>query len=124
MKAFENFTGLYPLSKTLRFELKPIGKTLEYIEKSELLERDSHRAEIYVKVKEIIDNYHKQFIEDSLRDFKLKYNNEGKKDSLEEYFYYYKLKSRDDKDFEEIQKNLPSSTRPASMMRGHLGKCG
>ena len=109
MKAFENFTGLYPLPKTLRFELKPIGKTLEYIEKSELLERDSHRAEIYVKVKEIIDNYHKQFIEDSLRDFKLKYNNEGKKDSLEEYFYYYKLKNRDDrqkKDFEEIQKNL------------------
>lgn len=110
MKAFENFTGLYTLSnKTLRFELKPIGKTLEYIEKNELLERDKHRAESYVKVKKIIDSYHKQFIEDSLRDFKLKYNKEGKKDSLEEYFYYYKLKSRDDKqkkDFEEIQKNL------------------
>lgn len=108
MKAFENFTGLYPLSKTLRFELKPIGKTLEYIEKNELLATDKDRAESYVKVKKIIDRYHKQFIEDSLRDFKLKYNNEGKKDSLEEYFYYYKLKNRDDrqKDFEEIQKNL------------------
>lgn len=109
MKAFENFTGLYPLTKTLRFELKPIGKTLEYIEKNGLLDRDRHRANSYVKVKKIIDRYHKQFIEDSLRDFKLKYNKEGKKDSLEEYFYYYKLKSRDDKqkkDFEEIQKNL------------------
>lgn len=109
MKAFENFTGLYPLSKTLRFELKPIGKTLEYIEKNGLLERDKHRADSYEKVKKIIDNYHKQFIENSLRDFELKYDSEGKKDSLVEYFYYYKLKNRDDrqkKDFEEIQKNL------------------
>lgn len=24
---FSQFTGLYPVSKTLRFELKPIGKT-------------------------------------------------------------------------------------------------
>ncbi len=109
MKAFENFTGLYPLSKTLRFELKPIGKTLEYIEKNGLLDRDRHRANSYVEVKKIIDRYHKQFIEDSLRNFKLIYENEGKKDSLEEYFYYYKLRNRDDrqkKDFEEIQKNL------------------
>lgn len=109
MKAFENFTGLYPLTKTLRFELKPIGKTLEYIEKNGLLDRDRHRANSYVEVKKIIDRYHKQFIEDSLRNFKLIYENEGKKDSLEEYFYYYKLRNRDEKqkkDFDEIQKNL------------------
>lgn len=28
---FQDFTHLYPLSKTVRFELKPIGKTLEHI---------------------------------------------------------------------------------------------
>ncbi len=109
MAILDRFTGLYPLSKTLKFELKPIGKTLEYIERNGLLKQDKYRADSYVEVKEIIDRFHKQFIEDSLRDFKLKYNNEGKKDSLEEYFYYYKLKNRDDrqkKDFEEIQKNL------------------
>lgn len=108
MNTLHKFTGLYPLTKTLRFELKPIGKTLEYIEKNKLLATDKDRAESYVIVKKIIDRYHKQFIEDSLRDCKLKYNNEGKKDSLEEYSYYYKLKNRDDrqKDFEEIQKNL------------------
>ena len=55
MKAFENFTGLYPLSKTLRFELKPIGRTLEYIEKNGLLDRDKHRASSYVKVKKNSD---------------------------------------------------------------------
>lgn len=31
MNVFNQFTGLYSLSKTLRFELRPIGKTLEHI---------------------------------------------------------------------------------------------
>ena len=31
MKKFDELTGLYSLSKTLRFELKPVGKTLEQI---------------------------------------------------------------------------------------------
>ena len=30
----EKFTKTYPLSKTLRFELRPIGKTLSFIEKT------------------------------------------------------------------------------------------
>lgn len=30
---FSQFTGLYELSKTLRFELKPIGETLNSLEK-------------------------------------------------------------------------------------------
>lgn len=121
MNTLHKFTGLYPLSKTLRFELKPIGKTLEYIEKNGLLDRDKHRANSYVKVKKIIDRYHKQFIEDSLSDseFELKYENKGKKDSLEEYFYCYKLKNRDDrqKDFDEIQKNLRKQI--ASQLKKH-----
>lgn len=33
MKKLSDLTGLYSLSKTLRFELIPIGKTLENIEK-------------------------------------------------------------------------------------------
>ena len=65
----KRFTNLYQLSKTLRFELKPIGKTLENIEKHGLLEQDTHRAESYVKVKEIIDEYHKAFIEECLNTF-------------------------------------------------------
>ncbi|PIU09150.1 MAG: hypothetical protein CO138_00730 [Candidatus Moranbacteria bacterium CG_4_9_14_3_um_filter_33_15] len=30
---FENFTNLYSLSKTLRFELKPVGKLVNYADK-------------------------------------------------------------------------------------------
>ena len=40
MKSIEELTGLYSLSKTLRFELKPIGKTLEQIERKGLLTQD------------------------------------------------------------------------------------
>ena len=71
MKNLTEFTGLYPVSKTLRFELKPQGRTLEYIEKNGLLEQDEHRASSYILVKKIIDDYHKAFIANALRDFKL-----------------------------------------------------
>ena len=43
MKISEEFCGQgngYSISKTLRFELKPKGKTLENIEKEKLLESD------------------------------------------------------------------------------------
>lgn len=59
MKQLSELTGLYSLSKTLRFELKPIGKTLEYIESKGLIAQDEQRAEEYKKVKDIIDRYHK-----------------------------------------------------------------
>ena len=56
---FNDFKRLYPLSKTLRFEAKPIGATLKNIIKSGLLEEDEHRAQSYVKVKKLIDEYYK-----------------------------------------------------------------
>ena len=34
---FEKFTNRYAVSKTLRFELKPVGKTRENIERSGIL---------------------------------------------------------------------------------------
>lgn len=62
----EQFIGLYPLSKTLRFELKPVGNTLDNIIHNGLLERDEHRADSYKKVKKLIDEYHKKFIDNCL----------------------------------------------------------
>lgn len=61
------FTHLYPVSKTLRFELKPIGQTLDWIEQNGLLTQDEQRADNYKVVKKIIDHYHKHFIDQSLR---------------------------------------------------------
>ena len=63
----KTFTNLYPLSKTLRFELKPIGMTLDHIRKNGLLEADAHRAEEYEIVKKVIDDFHKLFIDRVLK---------------------------------------------------------
>ena len=110
-KNFDDFKRLYPLSKTLRFEAKPIGATLKNIIKSGLLEEDEHRAQSYVKVKKLIDEYHKAFIDRVLNEGCLTIENKGNKDSLEEYYESYMSKSNDEnvsKTFKEIQENLRS----------------
>ena len=109
MKEYNELTGLYSLSKTLRFELKPIGKTLQNIEKKGLIAKDEKRAEEYVKVKAIIDEYHKAFIKMCLENHKLKLLSEGTDDSLEEYMQYASKSKRnetEEKDFEQIKTNL------------------
>lgn len=108
---FDDFKRLYPLSKTLRFEAKPIGATLKNIIKSGLLEEDEHRAQSYVKVKKLIDEYHKVFIDRVLNEGCLTIESKGGQDSLEEYFESYISKSNDEnanKAFKKIQKNLRS----------------
>ena len=109
MKAFQQFSRIYPLSKTLRFELKPVGNTLEHINKNGLLEQDQHRAESYIQVKKVIDEYHKAFIESVLDNLELQYNDIENNNSLSEFYTYYMIKSKDDnqqKKFEKIQEEL------------------
>lgn len=104
IKGITQFTHLYSLSKTLRFELRPMGDTLAHIIQSGILEQDTHRAESYKKVKEIIDRYHKEFMEKALKNFEFQMNDNGKKDSLSEYFSLYSLGKRSDKQEEEFEK--------------------
>ena len=110
MKSIEELTGLYSLSKTLRFELKPIGKTLEQIERKGLLTQDEQRSEEYERMKIIIDDYHKRFIAMCLRNCKLKVENiDNQNDSLEEYASLLSKSKRDDSDeivLEKIKENL------------------
>ncbi|MDR1477689.1 MAG: hypothetical protein LBJ00_01975, partial [Planctomycetaceae bacterium] len=120
MKNKNEFANQYQLQKTLRFELKPIGKTLEYLNaqikkqdagqsencnKNEeqawdfsahnIMENDKHRAESYEKVKKIIDEFHKEFIEKSLQKCKIK------NEDLKEYFNLFSIKNKDDKQKKE-----------------------
>ena len=44
--------NLFQTSKTLRFELKPIGKTQEYFEQY-ILEQDEMKSETFKKVKKV-----------------------------------------------------------------------
>lgn len=99
----KEFTKLYPLSKTLRFELKPIGKTKDNIEKNGILERDSERAVAYKAVKKVIDEYHKSFIELKLADFELMQS------QLEEFYLLYHLPTSEQKrktDLPNVQESL------------------
>ena len=52
---YSNLHNLYQVQKTLRFELKPQGKTKENMEKAGILKADEHRAEVYGKVKKYCD---------------------------------------------------------------------
>jgi len=98
---YEKFVGLYPVSKTLRFELKPVGKTLDNIKIANLLEIDAKRAEAYKRIKQYGDIYHKVFIDRVLGKVKLL--------GVEQYANLYIKQNKTDsekKELIEIQDNL------------------
>lgn len=107
MNDLKQFTGLYSLSKTLRFELKPVGKTLENIEKNGILERDNQRALGYKSVKKVIDEYHKAFIDRILNDYERKLDEQQRSiwsESLCEFYRLYHLPTSTPKRKDNIAK--------------------
>ena len=83
------FIGRRKISKTLRFELRPIGKTLDNIKKDGLLQKDEERASDYVDLKALIDRYHKSFIERALANCRIDWTElekslDKKKDATDE----------------------------------------
>lgn len=71
MTDFNDFTGQYQISKTLRFRLIPVGKTLENIKKNGILTEDEQRKKDYEDVKPILDKIYKTFADYSLADCSL-----------------------------------------------------
>lgn len=67
MGNFGEFTHKYQVSKTLRFELIPQGKTLENVAKYGIVDDDKRRSENYKKLKPVIDRIYKYFIDVSLK---------------------------------------------------------
>ena len=92
----EQFINRYPLSKTLRFSLIPIGKTEEHFNANLLLEQDKKRAKEYEKVKEYIDRYHRSYIESMLSNFLL--------DGVKDYAALYYKPGKDEKDLKTMEK--------------------
>lgn len=71
---FDDFTGKYSLSKTLRFELRPVGNTLEkmrehfeYKEDIQTFLYDQKIEDAYQTFKPFVDKFHEEFITDSLQ---------------------------------------------------------
>jgi len=96
----KQFTNLYQVSKTLRFELQPIGKTKEtfkgWLEKIDtaipdvddenLFLRDKKIKEAYLAIKPIMDSIHEEFIEKSLS------SKEAKNIDFSDYYSLFKEK--------------------------------
>lgn len=102
----KQFTNLFQLSKTLRFELKPIGKTKETFKQwlkevkstesvadkdNNLFAKDEKIKEAYLSIKPIMDKQHEQFIEKSLT------SDEAKGIDFSQYFEAYREKNVSDK---------------------------
>ncbi len=109
-KGFNDFSQLYSLPKTLRFELKPIGKTRKNIEKANPgFIRDREIKEAYQILKPVFDLLHEEFITNSLE------SPEAKKLNIKPYFEIYKkMRTEQDKgsknklrkEIEKIEKDL------------------
>jgi len=122
---FNNFIKKYSLQKTLRFELKPVGETADYIEdfKSEYLKdtvlKDEQRAKDYQEIKTLIDDYHREYIEECLREPVDKKTGEildFTQDLEDAFSYYQKLKENPtenrvgwEKEQESLRKKLVTS---------------
>ena len=53
-KFYEGLVRKYPIQKTLRWEIKPIGKTRTYLTERNIIETDEHMADSYKKIKKMI----------------------------------------------------------------------
>lgn len=119
MKTLADFTGLYQVSKTLRFELIPVGETLRHIEEKGIIEADTKLAESYQLMKETIDDFHKDFIDRALTGVKLH--------GLAEYYALYtaageerqgkKYTDRIEKAKETLRKEIVKSFKANDMFK-------
>lgn len=128
----DKMTSLYSTSKTLRFRLEPIGKTLNFIQKNAFLDKDKRKADDYVKIKVTIDEYHKAFIRDALSSVVREYEenqdllNEGGKsdrkkissEDFEELFTIYNNLKKDRSD----EKNRTAFVHACKSLRQKIVK--
>lgn len=97
MNTFDQFTNKYSLSKTLRFELKPVGKTAEVLKENGVFQKDEIIQKKYEQTKPFIDRMHREFVAEALKNVQLR--------NLNEYWDAFKSWQKDKKD-KAVQKKL------------------
>lgn len=93
----------YELSKTIRFSLIPQFETADHIKSGNLIDEDKDRDKAYSTVKDILDKYHKYYIEQALGEYSFP------DDLLQKTLECYKEKSNktdNDKEKKDRLKNL------------------
>ncbi|MCB9801678.1 MAG: type V CRISPR-associated protein Cas12a/Cpf1 [Pseudomonadales bacterium] len=87
---FADFTNLYSLSKTLRFELVPYNdETRTMLGEHDISQKGKLRKEKYEQTKPFIDRLHREFVQEALLDVKL--------EELAEYAQSYEFWKKDKK---------------------------
>ncbi|OIO19978.1 MAG: type V CRISPR-associated protein Cpf1 [Candidatus Magasanikbacteria bacterium CG_4_10_14_0_8_um_filter_32_14] len=104
---WDKFTNQYSLSKTLRFELKPVGKTrekmneqLKYDKQLQTFLKDQEIEDAYQYLKPFFDKLHKEFITDSLD------SDTTKKIDFSDYLIDYRDKKDLTKKEDSLRKNI------------------
>lgn len=106
----EQFTNLYNVQKTLCFELQPEGKLPETVH--ELLAKDEERYRLAPKVKEMMNDLHKSFITQTLRNIEVTKNGEKEevskaksqiKELLYSIYHLYRRTNKSDEDKDELR---------------------
>ena len=102
-ESVSDFIGLYPMYKTLKFELMPHGEKTEALlsdnnvlsTEGSFFKNDIMRHEKYPIIKEVLDKYYRYFLDDTLSKFNLFAVNEKEKTVLESLFKANKEKNKD-----------------------------
>ncbi len=106
---FDQFTNLYSLSKTLRFELKPSPETQELLKKTNLygktpIQVDQEIDNLYQKeMKPLFDQLHENFITEALRSIVFEISD---LQNLEQYYLELKKLNKDRKNNSDGIKKL------------------
>lgn len=110
---FENFTNLYSLQKTLRFELKPVGKTQQMLKDAKVFEKDEIVQKNYERIKPFFDELHRKFVGEALKNEHL--------DGLEAYYVELKKskdqKGKNEKISDEIAKQVSNKRNKSSPLQ-------
>lgn len=82
---YDSFIGKYPINKTIQFSLIPQGDTQKFIDHYGFVSADERRSQDYKTLKTLIDNYHRTFIERTLRELRDQMNWSDLIDALTAY---------------------------------------
>lgn len=92
---YDSLTNKYAISKTLRFELCPVGETLANIRSNDIIEKDTKIQQDYQAVKAIFDKLHQKIINDGLLNVRLEH--------LEAFAILYFAPDKSDADLAAMQ---------------------
>jgi CRISPR-associated protein Cpf1 len=95
-QTFKDFTNLYELSKTLRFELKPKYNTQQMLQVNKVFDIDENIKKKYEATKPFFDRLHRKFVKEALTNIAL--------EGLDDYLEAYK-KFADDRKDKKIKKH-------------------